>query len=151
MALSPKFCKSEISLDTGDSASNAVVKRSVSSFLALSSVVQNVCVCILWTSCLRAKLHYYYMWPFAKKLYHGWMSTMTSSNEISWKLPPSKWRAGCCPGSTYSGHYSFRSGILILWSVNPSDIHECVLGVSKPKSNQENPLVFICTLGHYST
>jgi len=23
-----------------------------------------------------------------EKLYHGWISTMTSSNEISWKLPP---------------------------------------------------------------
>ena len=53
-----------------------------------TSVVQNVCVCILWTSCLRAKMHYYYMWPFAKKLYHGWISTSTSSNKISWKLPP---------------------------------------------------------------
>jgi len=28
------------------------------------------------------------LWPFAKKLYHGWISTMTSSNERSWKLPP---------------------------------------------------------------
>ena len=30
--------------------------------------------------------------------YHGWISTMTSSNEISWKSPPPKWRAGCDPG-----------------------------------------------------
>jgi len=37
-------------------------------------------VFVLWTSCLRVKIHYYYMWPFAKKLYHGWISTMTSSN-----------------------------------------------------------------------
>jgi len=37
--------KSEISLDTGDSTSNAVVKRSV--LFLLTSVVQNVCVCIL--------------------------------------------------------------------------------------------------------
>ena len=51
---------------------------------SLTSDVQNVCVCILWTSCLRAKTHYYYMWPFAKTLYHGWISTMTSSNEKSW-------------------------------------------------------------------
>jgi len=28
------------------------------------------------------------LWPFAKKLYRGWISTMTSSNESSWKLPP---------------------------------------------------------------
>ena len=38
--------KSEISLDTGDSASNAVAKRSVLSVL-LPSVVQNVCVCTM--------------------------------------------------------------------------------------------------------
>jgi len=38
--------KSEISLDTGDSASNAVAKRSVLSFL-LTSVVQNVCLCTM--------------------------------------------------------------------------------------------------------
>ena len=56
-----------------------------------------MCVFVLWTSCLRAKIHYYYMWPFAKKLYHGWTSTMTSSNEISWKLPTPKWTAGCAP------------------------------------------------------
>ena len=47
-----------------------------------------MCVFGLWTSCLRAKIQYYNTWPFAKKLYHGWISTMTSSNEISWKLPP---------------------------------------------------------------
>ena len=65
----------------------------------LTNVVQNVCVCILWTSCLRGKIHYYYyMWPFVNKLYHGWISTMTSSNEILWKLSPPKWRAGCVPG-----------------------------------------------------
>jgi len=29
-----------------------------------------------------------YLWRFAKNLYHGWISTMTSSNKISWKLPP---------------------------------------------------------------
>ena len=28
-----------------------------------------------------------YLWSFAKKLYHGWISTMTPANEISWKLP----------------------------------------------------------------
>jgi len=38
--------KSEISLDTGDSASNAVVKRYILSVL-LTSVVQNVCVCTM--------------------------------------------------------------------------------------------------------
>jgi len=27
------------------------------------------------------------MWPFAKKLYHSWISTMMSSNEISWTCP----------------------------------------------------------------
>ena len=40
-----------------------------------------------------------YLWPFAKKLYHGWISTMTPSNEKSWKLPPPKWEAGCTPVS----------------------------------------------------
>ena len=51
--------------------------------------MQNVCrLFVLWIWCLRAKIHYYYTWPFAKKLYHGWISTMTSSNEISLKLPP---------------------------------------------------------------
>jgi len=51
--------KSEILLDTGDSASNAVVKRSV--LFLLTSVMQNVRAYILWTSCLPAKTHYYYM------------------------------------------------------------------------------------------
>ena len=81
------MAKSEISLDTGDSASNAVVRRYV--FINQRCAE---CVCLYrptMTSCLRAKIHYnYYMWPFAKKLYHGWINTMTSSNEISWKLPP---------------------------------------------------------------
>jgi len=64
----------------------------------LISVMQNECVCMLWTSCPRAKIHYYYMWPFAKRLYHGWISTMASSNDFSWKLPPTKWIAGCASG-----------------------------------------------------
>ena len=29
-----------------------------------------------------------YLWPLAKMLYHGWISTMTSSNESSWKFSP---------------------------------------------------------------
>jgi len=41
--------------------------------LLLTSLAQNVCVYILWTSCLRAKMHYYYIWPFVKKLSHGWI------------------------------------------------------------------------------
>ena len=75
--------------------------------LLLTSVVQNVCrLFVLWTWCLRAKIHYYYTWPFAKKLYHSWISTMTSSNEISWNFPPNeispqtsppKWRVCCTP------------------------------------------------------
>jgi len=47
-----------------------------------------VCVFVLWTLCLQGKMHDYYIWPFAKKLYHSWISTMASLNEISWKLPP---------------------------------------------------------------
>ena len=40
------------------------------------------------------------MWPFAKKLYYGWISTMTSSNEISWKLlPPNNSRLHLFPFS----------------------------------------------------
>jgi len=46
MAWSQKFRKSEISLDTGDSASNTVVKRSVC-LLLLTSVLQNVCLCTM--------------------------------------------------------------------------------------------------------
>jgi len=84
--------KSEILLDTGDSASKAVVKRSVLSVFINQLCAK--CVFVLWTSCLRAKKHYC-TWPFVKNLYHGWMNTMTSLNEISWKLPPPKWRAGC--------------------------------------------------------
>ena len=66
-----------------------------------------MCVFVLCTSCLRAKTHYYYMWPFAKKLCHGWINTMTSSNEISWKLSPPKWRAGCAPSCSRSWFISF--------------------------------------------
>ena len=53
----------------------------------LTSVVQNVCVCTvdIVSASKNTYYYYYYMWPFAKKLYHGWISTMTSSNEISWK------------------------------------------------------------------
>jgi len=47
----------------------------------LSSVVQKVCVCTM-DFVSAAKTH---MWPLAKKLYHSWISTMTSSIEISWK------------------------------------------------------------------
>jgi len=86
MAWIQKFRKSGISLDAGDSASNAVVKRSVLCVFIYQLCVE--CVFVLWNSCLRAKIPYYYMWPLGIKLYHGWISTMTSSNEISWKLPP---------------------------------------------------------------
>jgi len=84
----------KISLETGDSASCAVVKRSFFIYQRCAK-----CVFVLWTSCLRVKIHYNYMWSFAKKLYHGWMSTMTSSNEISWKLPPEmkSWLRPCWP------------------------------------------------------
>jgi len=47
--------KSEISLDTGDSASNAVVKRYVLSVFINQRCVE--CVFVLWTSCLRAKIY----------------------------------------------------------------------------------------------
>ena len=59
-----------------------------------------MCVFVLWTSCLRAKIHYYYMRLFAKKLYHGWISTMTSSNEISWKLSPPEMKRWLRPWDT---------------------------------------------------
>jgi len=74
----PYGVKSEISLDSGDSASNAVVKRCI----LLIRVMQNVCVCTLWTSCLRAKIHCYLLLyvTVCEKLYHSWISAMTSSN-----------------------------------------------------------------------
>ena len=53
------------------------------------------------------------MWPFAKKLYHGWISTMTSSNEISWKLPPP--RAGCVPDRFHSPQISNIFFNFVLW------------------------------------
>jgi len=40
-----------------------------------------------------------------------------------------------------------RSRVLNLGSRNPFGVHECVSGVRIPKSNQENPLVFIRQLG----
>jgi len=59
--------KSEISLDTGDSASNALVKRSV--FINQRCAE---CVCLYTMDFMSAgKRLYYYMRPFAKKLYHG--------------------------------------------------------------------------------
>ena len=57
--------KWEISLDTGDAASNAVVKRSV-----LSGFSKQRCAeCVSLYYGLRVcgqKYIYYYMWPFAK-------------------------------------------------------------------------------------
>jgi len=68
-----------------------------------------MCVFVLWTSCLRAKILCYYMWPLAKKFYHGWTSTMTSSNEISWKWshPEMKscWRP-CPEQKTFTIYYA---------------------------------------------
>jgi len=108
----PYAVKSEISLDTGDSAYNAVVKRSV--FINQRCAE---CMFVLWTSCLRAKVHCYYMWPFAKKLYHSWISMITSSNEISWKFPPPKWRAGCAPDICNGAHTILRSSILSFFEI----------------------------------
>jgi len=55
-----------------------------------------------------------YLWLFAKKLYHSWITTIMSSNDISWKLPPEtkSWLCPCtslylfCPPSscTYNSH-----------------------------------------------
>ena len=59
--------KSEISLDTGDSASNAVVKRSVS---FVFSVVQNVCVCTVDLVSAGKNTLLLYV-TVCKKLYHG--------------------------------------------------------------------------------
>ena len=60
-----------------------------------------MCVFVLWTSCLRVKKHYYYMWPFAKKLYHGRLNK--HDDVIEWHFmkiaSPPKWRAGCAPDS----------------------------------------------------
>ena len=85
------------------------LQRCCKTFCFYEPALCRMCVFVLWTSCLRAKIHYYYMWPFAKKLYHGWISTMTSSNEISWKLPPPpKWRAGCAPEPDHCRGTDFR-------------------------------------------
>jgi len=77
------------------------LQRCCKTFCFYSPALCREYVCLYtmdFVSAVRAKMHYYYyMWPFAKNLYHGWISTTTSSNEISWKLPPPKWRAGCAP------------------------------------------------------
>ena len=52
--------KSEISVDTGDSAPNAVVKRFVLSVFVKPALCR-MCVFVLWTSYLRAKINNYYM------------------------------------------------------------------------------------------
>ena len=61
----------------------------------------NRSVCILiksekfsFSKMLRKEL---YLRTFAQKLYYGWMSTMTSSNESSWKFPPSEMKSGLRP------------------------------------------------------
>jgi len=73
--------KFEISLDNGDSATNAVVKRSVLSVFINQRCAE--CVCLYTMDFMSTgKIHYYYMRPFGKKLYHGRISTLTSSNEI---------------------------------------------------------------------
>ena len=88
------------------------LQRCCKMLFLLTSVVQNVCVCALWTSCLRAKIHYYYMWPFAKKLYHGWICTMTSSNETVKISPLPKWRAGCGPVPKWNQRWKFYPVLL---------------------------------------
>ena len=39
----------------------------------------------------------FYLWPLAKKLYDGWINTMTLSNENSWKLPPPEMKSWLRP------------------------------------------------------
>jgi len=85
------------------------LQRRCETLFLLTSVVQNVGVCMPCSSCLRAKIHFYYRWPFAKKLYHSWIYSMTSSNKISWKLPPPKWRAGCA--------FAHQYGIASCWDI----------------------------------
>ena len=82
-----KFRKSEISLDTGDSASNAVVKRSVSSVF---SVVRRCaeCVCLYTMDFVSAGKNTLLLYVTVCEKFVPRISTMTSSNEISWKLPP---------------------------------------------------------------
>ena len=77
----------------------------------LTSVVQNVCVCTM-DFVSAGKIHYYYMWPFAKKLCHGWISTMTSSNEISCKLPPPEMKSWLRPWSARCQGRNEVSGIV---------------------------------------
>jgi len=54
------------------------------------------------------------MWPFAKKLYHGWISTMTSSNEISCKLFHPEMKSWLRPCLTLHTYQNIKSWALII-------------------------------------
>jgi len=87
--------KSEISLDTGDSASNAVVKRSV--FINQRCAE---CVCLYTMDFVSAGKNTLLLLLYVtvcEKLYHGWISTMTSLNEISLISPPSEMKSWLRP------------------------------------------------------
>jgi len=74
---------------------------------------------ILWFESQKCmiKPYHYYMWPFAKKLYYSWISTMTSSNEISWKLPPPpEMKSWLCPCSWCSSAVAATCGALSMTS-----------------------------------
>jgi len=95
MAWSQKLRKSEISLDTRDAASNAVVKRIVLSVFILSSVVQNVYLCTMdFVSAGKNTLLYV---TVCEKV----VPRLNKHDDvIEWnfvKIALPKWRAGCAP------------------------------------------------------
>jgi len=146
MAWSQKFRKSEISLDTGDSASNAVAKRSV--LFLLPSVVQNMCV---WTmdfvSAAKNTLSPTVCEKVVPRL-NGRISTITSSNEISWKLhTPPKWRAGCAPA--WHQRFKLRSSMVTPWTIGRSCVSTRRTFQRRSATTKPNCCFFSSTLQGY--
>ena len=98
--------KSEISLDTGDSASNAVVKRSV----LYVSINQRCAECVYYGRRVWGQKYIIIMWPFAKKLYHGWIARWCHRMKFHENSPPN-WRAGCAPGPTQAHNQLGTRGV----------------------------------------
>ena len=131
-AWNQKFRKSEISLDKVIQPPT-LLQNVLFCPLLLTSVVQKVRVCTMdFVSASKNTLVLGYMWPFAKKLYHGWISTMTSSNEISWKLPPPEMKSWLHPClQQHSLQLQKRSARMSLWirAVEPRRCAPGIIGV----------------------
>jgi len=80
--------ESEISLDTSDSASNAVVKR----FFFFFFFDQRCAECVYLYTMDFVFAGNDTLWPFAKKL-----PRLNKHDDVN-DAPPPKWRAGCAPG-----------------------------------------------------